>query len=208
MKTQNCKKCCNVFQKPGNEKCRSAESTVTYCKNAISALTFASVSQFSSMKTRRMRSSSMQHVGSFMGPNRRTLFRRCNKAASERKGQWNPYTRGSENLPKKVWKKAFRRAWVVYNAIVGQLFRHFRKIAKTCSERKDILYPYTRGSDYQPGDHPYDHPDDRPGRSKSTLVKRILRGRKSPSDAWPGPTFWYSFWYSVVAYASAYKILV
>ena len=88
------------------------------------------------MKTLRMRSSSMQHVGSFMGPNMRTLFRRCNKPASERKGQWNPYTRGSENLPKKVWKKAFRRAWIVYNAIVGQLFRHFRKIAKTCSERK------------------------------------------------------------------------
>ena len=61
--------------------------TALFAVLSFYVLIFVSVLQFSSMKTLRMRSSSMQHVGSFMGPNMRTLFRRCNKPASERKGQ-------------------------------------------------------------------------------------------------------------------------
>ena len=37
-----------------------------------------------------------------------TLFRRCNKTASERVLLEYPYTRGSENLPKKSAKKLVR----------------------------------------------------------------------------------------------------
>ena len=64
-----------------------------------------SVLQLSSMKTLRMRSSSMPHVGTLMGPNKRTLFWRCKKDASEREYIWYPYTRGSENPSEKSIKK-------------------------------------------------------------------------------------------------------
>ena len=75
---------------------------------------YACVKQFScfvivlkqtSMKTLRMWSSSMPHVGPFMDANNRTLFRRCKQNASEREYKWYPYTRGSENPSEKSVKK-------------------------------------------------------------------------------------------------------
>ena len=63
------------------------------------------VLQLSSMKTLRMWSSSMPHVGPLLGPNKRTLFWRCKKDASEREYIWYPYTRGSENPSEKSIKK-------------------------------------------------------------------------------------------------------
>ena len=46
---------------------------------------FVMVLQLSSMKTLRMWSSSMPHVGPLMGANKRTLFWRCKRIASEQR---------------------------------------------------------------------------------------------------------------------------
>ena len=73
-----------------------------------------------------------------------TLFRRCNKTASERDCIWYPYTRGS--------KTPLKKSFFFWNGV-------------------------PEGSHSRP-----------PGRSKLMCFKRILRGRKCPSDAWPGPT--------------------
>ena len=70
----------------------------------------------------------MQHVGPVTGKNRRTLFRRCKKAASERDYICYPYTRGSENLPNKMQKNAFRRAWVLDSPVTGPQNVHFTKL--------------------------------------------------------------------------------
>ena len=104
---------------------------------------FVMVLQLSSMKTLRMWFSSMPHVGPLMGANKRTLFWRCKRIASEREYIWYPYTRGSENPSK---KNVF-----FWNGV-------------------------SEGSHSRP-----------PGRSKSIVFKRIVHGRKPPSDAWPGP---------------------
>ena len=97
-----------IFWKPENQKCRSVESTVLYCKNATSALTFMKNLQQTSMKTLRMWSSSMPHVGPCMDANNRALFRCCKKDASEREYIWYPYTRGSESPSEKSPKKLVR----------------------------------------------------------------------------------------------------
>ena len=47
-------------------------------------------------------SPAMQHVGPVTGENRRTLFRRCKKAAPERINRLTDFTSKSKNLPKKV----------------------------------------------------------------------------------------------------------
>ena len=66
---------------------------------------------------RRVREEAPSHV--LIEDFLRTLFRRCRKAASERDHIWYPYTRGSEKLPKKCKKNAFRRAWIVYSPVTG-----------------------------------------------------------------------------------------
>ena len=106
--------------------------TALFAVLSFYVLILVSVLQFSSMKTLRMRSSSMQHVGSFVGPNRRTLFRRCNKDASERVLPEYPYTRGSENLPKKMQKKCVQASW-------GCLQYHNRTFFPTSAKDMNFL---------------------------------------------------------------------
>ena len=111
-----------------------------------------SVLQLSSMKTLRMRSSSMPHVGTLMGPNKRTLFWRCKKDASEREYIWYPYTRGSENPSEKSIKKlvwAPLLSELLYDIRTFGSFVHFfwRCKKKATPEREHIWYPYTRGSE-------------------------------------------------------------
>ena len=88
------------------------------------------VLQLSSMKTLRMWSSSMQHVGPFIDANRRALFWRCKRVASERECIWYPYTRGPKNLPKKVPKKAFRATLESKKYIVGPKNQNVCKLQK------------------------------------------------------------------------------
>ena len=77
-----------------------------------------------------MWSSSMQHVGPFIDANRRALFWRCKRVASERECIWYPYTRGPKNLPKKVPKKAFRATLESKTYIVGPQNHHVCKLQK------------------------------------------------------------------------------
>ena len=82
------------------------------------------------MKTLRMWSSSMQYVGPFIHANRRALFWRCKRVASERECIWYPYTRGPKNLPKKVPKKAFRATLESTKYIVAPQNHHVCKLQK------------------------------------------------------------------------------
>ena len=158
-----------------------------------------SVLQLSSMKTLRMRSSSMPHVGTLMGPNKRTLFWRCKKDASEREYIWYPYTRGSENPSEKSIKKlvwAPLLSELLYDIRTFGSFVHFfwrcKKRPLLSENTYDILtragpktlpkkvYFFWNGVPEGSHSRP-------PGRSKSMAFERIFAGRKAPSDVWPGP---------------------
>ena len=70
----------------------------------------------------------------FYSPNKRTLFWRCKKDASERECIWYPYTRGSENLSKKSVKKLVRASLLselLYNTrTLGSFVRNLWTLQK------------------------------------------------------------------------------
>ena len=157
-----------------------------------------SVLQLSSMKTLRMRSSSMPHVGPLIGPNKRTLFWRCKKDASEREYIWYPYTRGSETLPKKVLKNSSGRlSWASFYMISVHLdlLCIFFGVAKKghswarthmISLHAQVRKPFQKKCKiFGTGSRSHSGP---PGRSKSMAFEWIFAGRKAPSDVWPGPS--------------------
>ena len=96
------------------------------------------VLQLSSMKTLRMWSSSMPHVGPLTGANKRTLFWRCKRIASEREYIDILTRAGPKTLPNKVPKNSFGGPSWAKNTETGP------KNEKVCNLQKLLLFERAR----------------------------------------------------------------
>ena len=135
----------------------------------------------------------------FYSPNKRTLFWRCQKDASERECIWYPYMRGSENPSKKSVKKLVRAS--LLSALLSDIrtLGFLYALCGRCKKRpllsenaSDILtHAGPKNLSKQVKKFRNGVPEGShscpPGRSKSMVFDRISPGRKTPSDAWPGP---------------------